>query len=231
MSDLSPLPDYSRRHLDAAKAAAYRTKFRRGVVRRLSARREAALVRRALAGALDRVPADRRAAPTILDHPCGAGRFAPLLAGAAGAYLAGDHSPHMVGLTRATLAEAGLGARLARTLVGDARTMDLADDAVDVACCLRLLHHFADPDDRARILGELARVSRGPVVTTFLDATSRKQRRHLARRAGRATPRVLLSPEAFAAEARTAGLELVASWALSGLFSGQRVALLAPGPA
>ena len=30
---------------------------------------------------------------------------------------------------------------------------------------------------------------------------------------------------------RTAGLELVASWALSGLFSGQRVALLAPGPA
>ena len=234
MSDLSPLPDYSRRHLDADKARAYRTKFQRNPVRRLSARRERALVRRALAGALELVPAERRAAPTILDYPCGAGRFAPLIAAAAGGgYVAGDHSPHMVELTAAALAEAGLAERLARRVVGDARTMELEEDAVDVACCMRLLHHFPERADRLAILGQLRRVSRGPAVTSFLDGASFKQRRHLAKRArqGKPSRRVLVTPAAFEAEAREAGWSVAGTWALSGLFSGQRVALLAPCPA
>ncbi len=232
MSELSPLPDYSRRHLDASKAQAYRTKFQKNPVRRLSARRERVLVTRALAGALELLPAERRAAPTILDYPCGAGRFAPLFAGAAtGGYVAGDHSPHMIELAAAAVAGAGLGERLVRRVVGDARTMELEDDAVDVACCMRLLHHFPERADRLAILGQLRRVSRGPAVTSFLDGASFKQRRHVAKRArrGRASRRVLVTPEAFAAEAREAGWEVARTWALSGFFSGQRVALLGIG--
>jgi SAM-dependent methyltransferase len=234
VSDLQPLPDYSRRHLDPAQAAAYRLKFRRGLLRRLSARRERLLVTRALELALERLPPARSGQPwpTLLDYPCGAGRFAPLFAGRAAAYVAGDHSPHMLELAAAALDEAGLGARLARRVVGDARSMDLEDDAVDLACCMRLLHHFPERSDRLAILAELRRVSRGPLVTSFLDASSFKQRRHLARRArsGQASRRVLVSPEQFAAEAAEAGWTLVASWGLSGLFSGQRVALCEPLP-
>ncbi|MDF1799540.1 MAG: class I SAM-dependent methyltransferase [Planctomycetota bacterium] len=227
MKDLAPLPDYSRRHLNPDQAAAYRLKFRRGPIRRLSARRERLLVTRALDAALARVPA---ASPTLLDYPCGAGRFAPLFAGRVAHYVAGDHSPHMLAIATQALREAGLADRLVRTVEGDARHMDLEDDAVDLVCCMRLLHHFPERDDRLRILSELRRVSRGPAVTSFLDAASFKQRRHVAklRRRGKASRRVLLTPDEFAAEAAATGWRLVDSWALSGLFSGQRVALLEP---
>ncbi len=222
---VKPTPAYSARHLDSERAAAYRRKFERSFTRRMSARREHTLVERALTGALARVASET---PVLLDYPCGAGRFAPLLASRADRYVAGDHSPHMLEITRTVLEQAGLQHKLVRTTEGDARAMELEDDAVDLAVCIRLLHHFREREDRVRVLAELARVSRGPLVTSFLDGESFKQRRYAARRTRQGKPltRVLQTRDEFAAEAGEAGWVVVDSWALSSLFSGQRVVLL-----
>jgi len=225
---MEPLPDYSDRHLQREYAAAYRHKFKRSFFRRLSARREHKLVERALAEALARVEV---ASPLLLDYPCGAGRFAPLFAGSAGRYMAGDHSPHMVEITCTALEEAGLADKIVGTAVGDARAMELEDQSVDLAACMRLLHHFPNREDRVRILTEMARVSKGPLVTSFLDGDSFKQRRYAARiaRTGKPSRRVLQSRTEFAQEAAEAGWSVIDSWPLSSLFSGQRVALLDHG--
>jgi ubiquinone/menaquinone biosynthesis C-methylase UbiE len=232
----SPLPAYSHRHLDPNQARAYRTKFQKSLVRRLSARRERRLVGRAIDAALAWLEAERStaaAAATLLDYPCGAGRFAPLAAGKVAHYVAGDLSPHMIAIAAEALGEAGLGAKLADTTEGDARAMDLTDDAVDLALCMRLLHHFEASTDRIQILSELRRVTRGPLVTSFLDAESAKQRRHVVRlkRHQKTSRRVLVSPAAFAEEARAAGWHVEATWGLSSLFSGQRIAFCTPASA
>ena len=127
---MKPTPAYSARHLDSKRAAAYRRKFERSFTRRLSARREHKLVERALTAALARVASTT---PVLLDYPCGAGRFAPLFASRAHRYVAGDHSPHMLEITRTVLEEAGLTHKLAHTTEGDARSMKLEDGAVDLA--------------------------------------------------------------------------------------------------
>jgi SAM-dependent methyltransferase len=229
------LPAYSERHLDPAQAVAYRGKFERSLLRRLSHRRELWCVRQAVdaAFALLRPFAFRAGGPVLLDLPCGAGRFAPLLAARAGAYLPADHSPHMLALCRDALAARGLSGKARESLQADARRIPLADQSVDLACCLRLLHHFPRGEDRAAILGELRRVDQGPLVLTFLDAESPKQWIHLQsmRLAGGTTRRALLSRAQLSQEAHAAGWELVRTWAVSGLFSGQTVALLRPsGP-
>lgn len=227
------LPEYSDRFLDPAEAEGYRTKFQKSWLRRVSARREARLVGGALDAALawltarDGLPATDR---TLLDLPAGAGRFAPLAAGRVGRYLAGDRSPAMLALTRRALADNGLTDRLIGVMEGDARQLDLPADHVDLALCIRLLHHFPDRDDRIAILSELRRVSRGPLVTTFLDRTAPKQRRHLARlaRRGGSTRRVLVTPDQWHAEATTAGWHTEQTWHLSAQFSGHRVVLCTP---
>lgn len=227
------LPAYSKRFLDPTEAAAYRDKFQSSWSRRISARREARLVLRALNDALawlrarDGRPDHTR---TLLDYPSGAGRFAPLAAARVGTYIAGDHSPAMLKLTRVALNAAGLGARLGGTITGDARSIELPNERADVALCLRLLHHFPEREDRIQILAELRRVTRGPLVTTFLDATSIKQRRHLMRLAKqeRSTRRVLVTPDAWCEEAAAAGWQTVHTHALSSWFSGQRVVLCTP---
>lgn len=228
-----PPPTYSERHLDPNEAAAYRIKFQQSLTRRISTRRETRLVRTALNQALAWLLAHEATAAddaTLLDYPCGAGRFAPLAAAAVGAYIAGDHSPHMLELTAQALDQAGLAAKLIDRTEGDARHMNLADNAVDVALCMRLLHHFPLAEDRIQILTHLRRCTRGPLVTSFLDADSYKQRSHVRRLAAksRTTRRVLVTRETFAQEAAAAGWQLLCTWKLSSLFSGQRIALCIP---
>jgi SAM-dependent methyltransferase len=226
------LPSYSQRHLDPDLAAAYAGKFERNLFRRLSNRREAKIVAAALDAGLtwwraQALPVDD---VTLLDCPCGAGRFAAMAAGRVAHYIAGDHSPHMVALTKAVLQDAAMDDRLRECVTGDARHLPMADKSVDITLSMRLLHHFAERADRVQILSDLHRITRGPLVTSFLDAESWKQRRHIARvtRSGRNSRRVLLSLADFAAEAQVAGWRVQQSWPLSSVFSGQRVALCVP---
>ena len=218
--------NYSDRHLDPAQAAAYRVKFQRSFTRRMSTARETRLV----AGAFRLALREVQQPAVVLDYPCGAGRFATLFAGPCAGYLAGDHSPYMIAIASEVLQSAGMGEKLVGTTEGDARKMNLGDDAVDLAASMRLLHHFPDQEDRLAILRELRRVSKGPLVTSFLDASSTKQRSHLRRckKRGKTSRRVLLTPEQFATEAGQAGWSVRQTWKLSSLFSGQCVALLLP---
>ncbi len=223
-------PSYSERHLDPVQAQAYREKHDKSLLRRMSSRRERAILRAALALAVERLPAvlPDDAAPTLLDFPCGAGRFASMFARVAKTYVPGDHSPHMLALTRHELTASGLADRVQEWIQADARSMPLADQSVDLACCIRLLHHFQAPRDQQRILREFRRVCRGPLVLTFLDANAPKQWMHLRRHdlARTKSRRALLSIDGLRAVARATGYELVRTWSLSRWFSGQSVALL-----
>lgn len=217
---------YSQRHMDQSAAKAYQKKFTRSLAKRLSAAREMRVVAKALDEAVQMAGGE----PALLDYPCGAGRFAKLFAGRAGAYLAGDHSPHMVGLAAEVVRGCGLGGKLVGTVVNDLRKTGLDDGCVDIVACMRLLHHFPGRADRVAILAELRRVSRGPLLVSFLDAGSAKQRWHRWRRrvSGREVTRVLVTVDEFEKEAGEAGWAYVRSWQLSSVFSGICVALLRP---
>lgn len=226
---------YSERHLDPALARAYREKFRGSLLRRLSHRRERRIVLQALEDALAMLPTRTTPGPgrpALLDFPCGAGRFAPWFARAvgrrSGVYHAADHSPHMLALCGDQLQQEGLAA--GSFTQGDARQMPFADGAFELACCIRLVHHFRDPQDRQRILREFRRVAPGPLVLTFLDADSAKQRRHQQRceRQGVENRRAIQSVSMLRREAAEAGYDVGAVRSLSDRFSGQSVALLTP---
>ncbi len=221
------MPSYSSRHLDPQEARKYLRKFQKGPLRRLSSWREKRLVRQAIQEALGEItPAKEH--PRLLDIPCGAGRFAPLIASMGVHYLGADHSPHMLELCSQTLSEAG------HPSLGffrcDARAMSLGAQTVDLCCCLRLIHHFPEQEDRSNILANLRRISRGPVILSFLDGESPKQWLHQARLAleGKKSRRTLLTKRQLTQECAEAGFRLTRTWSLSGLFSGQSLALLLP---
>ncbi|MCC7139131.1 MAG: class I SAM-dependent methyltransferase [Planctomycetes bacterium] len=203
-----------RRYGSAQGAAAYRHKYERSWLRRWSARREASLLRWALA----------RAATSgeVLDVPCGAGRMAPVLLERAARVTGVDRSDAMVEQARDACADAVAAGRLALA-TGSADALPFPDGAFHTAVCWRLLHHVVDRDDRRRVLASLARVATGAVVATFCDATTWKARGERLRRRDRRC--VTLAPAAFADEARAAGLVVEATRRLSSCFSLLAVAV------
>lgn len=188
-------PRLNARYQSAAGAAAYRRKYERSWVRRLSHRREMRVVRRALARA--------GAAGVLLDVPCGAGRLLPLLLEVGQEVIAADLSAAMVAEARAAL-EADARRGRVRFCVAPAHALPLADGAVDTALCHRLLHHLGEPGERAAVLRELARVARRRVVLSFSDETTFKSR--WQRRRGVRRVRHVLAPRALDAEAAAHGL-------------------------
>ena len=220
---------YSQRHLDPGEALAYRDKFERSWTRRLSHSRERRIVLELFDAALELVPPNSAPeSPRVLDFPCGAGRFAPHFARRVASYVGADHSPAMLALCRSALEHDALDQR-ARFVEGDAREMPFDDASFDLAACIRLIHHFQDPSEQAVILAEFARVTKGPIVLTYLDAESPKQRLHAYRCSwsGRQSRRAPLTRRGLGEMSARCGLHLVKTKSLSGLFSGQCVALLA----
>jgi len=169
---------------------------------------------------------------TVLDYPCGAGRLAKMFATRVAGYVAGDHSPYMVELTSTLLEQAGLQDKLIATTVGDVKESDLEDQSVDLAACMRLLHHFPLSEDRINILKEFHRVSRHALIVTYHDADSIKQKRYIKKRKrlGKPCTRVILTEKEFADEASQAGWHLAESWQVSSISSGLCIALLQRQP-
>lgn len=196
-------------YADPATAADYAQQRwrRRGHARRTD-RRERAI----LAAYLERC----RPLQRVLDVPCGAGRFAALLAARAAAYYAAD-------LSRAMLAHAP-GPRLQAA----AARLPLCDASFDLVLCLRLLHHFEQPQERVAVLRELARVGRRYAVVSWYDRASLPALRHRLR--GRRRARFPIAKAQFAAEAETAGWRIRAHRHVARGLSEQVISLLEKPP-
>ena len=151
------IASYSTRLQESAAAEQYARRFERGSRARID-RREQCAVRR-IFGTL---PECR----SVLDVPCGAGRFLPTLAQFCPEVLGADIAAEVLEFARQRAETTGGRARVFR---GDASKLELADGAVDAVFCNRLLHHILVPEERARILRELHRVARRYVVVSFFD--------------------------------------------------------------
>lgn len=185
-------PKLLERYQSKDGAAAYRAKYDRSWIRRLSHRREMAIVRRALERADARGP--------LLDCPCGAGRLVPTLRRFTSDITCADISETMVAEARAAVGEQGI-----RFVVASADALPFEADRFDTAVCHRLIHHMPDPDERAGVFAELARVARRRVVLSFSDDSTRKGRSQ--RRRGVHRRRSALLPDDLFRETAAHGLE------------------------
>lgn len=151
------IASYRTRLQDRTKAEQYAHRFERGARRRID-RREQRAVRRIYASLPD--------CRSVLDVPCGAGRFLPTLAQCCSEVLGADISAEVLEFARQRAESAGVPARLFQ---GDASQLPLPDNAVDAVFCNRLLHHIVKSEERAKVLRELHRVARRYVVISFFD--------------------------------------------------------------
>ncbi len=143
---------------NSVHAQAYHHKHHDGLARRLSHRRDEQLARKALRLAGD---------PTlVLDLPCGAGRFWPLLAEQPNRVIIGaDNSAAMLNVAR----QAHPPALLARvqTLQTSAFAIDLPNRSVDCIFSMRLMHHIGGSNHRRAMLHEFHRVTRDTVILSL----------------------------------------------------------------
>jgi ubiquinone/menaquinone biosynthesis C-methylase UbiE len=165
--------DFSRKY-DDEHAKKYLRKHKDGLARRLSDRRDQQLARRALALAGE--------PGLVLDLPCGAGRFWPLLAEKANRVIIGaDNSASMV--KTACESQPAEVVKRVQPLQTSAFAIDMPDNAVDSIFCMRLLHHVGNPQDRAVLLKEFQRVTRDSVIISlWVDGNFKAWKRKRAER-------------------------------------------------
>ena len=103
---------------------------------------------------------------SILDLPCGTGRFWELLAeDPHRELLAADYSEDMLEVAKQYRPpELVKRFRIFRTSAFD---IDLPDEAVENIFCMRLLHHIGEAEDRLRIFREFHRVTRDTVCLSL----------------------------------------------------------------
>lgn len=183
----------------------YAIKHDRTITKRISNWRE----RRVMAKALDLL------APfeSIIDLPCGTGRFWKTLSKFDVRLFGLDRSAEMLKLT--TRYDMHFKRRPLR-FVASALEVPLPARSVDVAFCARLIHHFPDHQIRVALLKELARITRKGVVVSFFDAHSWKHRRRLRRqaRSHQISRRYGTTRTRITEEASEAGLTLIDMHAL-----------------
>lgn len=169
MTSLPPIElEFSRKY-DRAHAQQYYRKHSEGFWRRLSHWREITLARKALKAVGE--------PSLVLDLPCGAGRFWPMLAENPNRVIyAADNSKAM--LETARLMQPPEVAARVNYFKTSAFDIDLDDNAVDSILCMRLLHHIADSGNRLALLQELHRVTRETVILSlWVDGNYKAWRR------------------------------------------------------
>jgi ubiquinone/menaquinone biosynthesis C-methylase UbiE len=139
------------------QAERYAKRFERGSRKRID-RREQRAVRKIFLGLPE--------CQTVLDVPCGAGRFVKTLAQGGRTVIELDVAFEILlhALERARNARAR-----AVTVGGDASRLPLRTEAVDCVFCNRLLHHIHSSHERTAILREFHRVCRRWLVISFFN--------------------------------------------------------------
>lgn len=190
-------------------ALKYFNKHNSGLGRRLFTWREVGMARKAL------VVAGRPR--SVLDLPCGTGRFWPMLAEEKSRkiYIA-DNSRAMMD-TGLALRPREIVSRIEKSFQCSAFDTALPENFVECVFCMRLLHHISRSADRIRMLREFARVSSGSVVVSlWVDGNYKAYRlkRKLERRASvdgqkEKRDRILVSRSEIEGEIRAAGLDIM----------------------
>lgn len=161
-------------------ADAYKSDYRKKLHRKLSDRRERALLRRFFEriGHVD----------SILDVPCGHGRLADFLADRCDHLIEADWSHTMVELN-----QRDHGVRGRSYCRASALEIPLPDHSVDVIVSFRLSHHLESLELRESHLRELFRVARKAVIVTWFSASSLKNvlREVRVKLAGKSRKRVM----------------------------------------
>lgn len=144
---------YTREH-----AERYFNKHNSSLRRRLSTWREVQVARKALHLAGD--------PNLVLDLPCGAGRFWPMLAEKQNRVIIGaDNSAGMLEVA-CHRQPASIVARV-KPMRTSAFAIDLPDNAVDCIFSMRLLHHIGQPEARQCLLREFHRVTRDSLLISL----------------------------------------------------------------
>ncbi len=154
---------------DEEHSNAYYEKHKQGFWRNFSNDREISAARKALSAA--------GKSDSILDLPCGAGRFWPLLTTVnATRLIAADYSESMLKVASKSQPE-NLRTRF-ELLQTSAFDIKLPDNAVDNIFCMRLIHHIGESVDRLRLLREFHRVSKSTVcISLWVDGNLQSWRR------------------------------------------------------
>jgi ubiquinone/menaquinone biosynthesis C-methylase UbiE len=105
------------------------------------------------------------AATSVLDVPCGTGRFAAFLRARGMTYLGMDAAAAMLG--EAARKHAGV-----PFFQADLARLPLSDESVDLVVCIRLMHLVRGPELRVAFLREMARVARVGVIVDFRHSAS-----------------------------------------------------------
>ncbi|WP_213880412.1 class I SAM-dependent methyltransferase [Pseudomonas sp. dw_358] len=172
-------------------------------------RRQFKLTRKALALAGD--------PGLVLDLPCGAGRFWPLLTGKSNrVVIAADTT--LDALETALAAHGSAVLDHIRPLQTALAPIDLSDNAVDSILCMHSLQQITDPERRMALLRECYRVSRDTVIVALWSdpALSPWRHRHQAGAAKvRAEAEVEFRQAGFKIQAR---LDTLACWSMARIY-------------
>ncbi|QXI25412.1 class I SAM-dependent methyltransferase [Pseudomonas iranensis] len=165
--------DFSEKY-DDQHAQRYLRKHQQSLGRRLSHWRDEQVGRKALALAGD--------PGLVLDLPCGAGRFWPMLAEKPNRVIIGaDNSESMI--KTALQGQPAEVVKRVQPLHTSAFDIALPDNSVDSIFCMRLLHHIGEAEHRRVILREFERVTRDSVIVSlWVDGNFKAWKRKRAER-------------------------------------------------
>ncbi|WP_339101109.1 class I SAM-dependent methyltransferase [Pseudomonas atacamensis] len=165
--------DFSEKY-DDQHAQRYLRKHQQSLGRRLSHWRDEQVGRKALALAGD--------PGLLLDLPCGAGRFWPMLAEKPNRVIIGaDNSESMI--KTALQGQPADVVKRVQPLHTSAFDIALPDNSVDSIFCMRLLHHIGEAEHRRVILREFERVTRDSVIVSlWVDGNFKAWKRKRAER-------------------------------------------------
>ena len=161
MSSTETTPSYGARFKNTTTAQKYADRFERPTHRHINRREQIALAR--MLHHLDGVQIQ-----SMLDMPCGAGRFLPTLCDPSRTLIQMDISHEMLALAHDRLSSHSTRCKV-HFIQGSAFTLPLADNSIDCVFCNRLLHHFKDAPDRLKLLRELHRITRRYLIVSFFD--------------------------------------------------------------
>ena len=104
-----------------------------------------------------------------LDIPCGAGRATILLGQKGNVCMSADIGDGVLEVARQEIEKAGISSEIVKLYI---ENIDLPDNSIDAPLAFRIFHHFPNDEIRARVVGELCRISSRYVLISYLTPWS-----------------------------------------------------------